>query len=88
MFYCKTSIERVSHKARFNINWLCCSVESFLVAERHVNDNKTVYSLTLILLLGSLSITEQQQYQIRFNSLGGLSDFNHDVSYISASNST
>ena len=40
MFYCKTSIERVSHKARFNINWLCCVVESFLVAERHVNDNK------------------------------------------------
>ena len=40
MFYCETSIERVSHKARFNINWLCCAVESFLVAERHVNDNK------------------------------------------------
>ena len=20
--------------------WLCCAVESFLVAERHVNDNK------------------------------------------------
>ena len=36
MFYCETSIERVSHKARFNINWFCCAVESFLVAERHV----------------------------------------------------
>ena len=36
MFDCETSIERVSHKARFNINWLCCAVKRFLVAERHV----------------------------------------------------
>ena len=29
----------------------------------------------------------EQQYQICFNSLGGLSDFNRDVSFILASNS-